>query len=218
MSEIDELEGTTVSDVAAARLLRGVLVLVVLAALVAAFIGAASWAVAAGDEEPPLGAVDIGYLQDMIDHHGQAIVISETYLADQPDGPAAPYAREVIQYQERDIDRMEAMLGSVGFDRGVEDRVGMVWMGEPYPVGEMPGMQPPALVDELDAATGTAADLLFFDLMTDHHIGGVHMAEYAADFAENPTVAQLAADTAYNQAIEVVEYDTARQRLGLPPR
>jgi uncharacterized protein (DUF305 family) len=218
MSEIDELERSTMSDVAAERLLRGVLVLVGLAALAAAFIGAASWALAADDEEPPLGAVDVGYLQDMIDHHGQALLISETYLADQPEGPAAPYAREVIQYQERDIARMEAMLDGIGFDRGVPDRMAMVWMGEPYPVGEMPGMQSRERIDELDAATGAEADLLFFDLMTDHHIGGVHMAEYAADFAENETVAQLAADTAYNQAIEVVEYDTSRQRLGIPPR
>lgn len=218
MDDVEELEVPSVSDETVERLLRAVLVVVGIAVLAGAFLGAANWALAADDVEPAMGAVDIGYLQDMIDHHDQAIVISDAYLANQPDGPVAPYAREVIQYQERDIGRMEAKLDEVGFERGVPDRIAMVWMGEPWPVGEMPGMQPLERIDELAAATGTEADQLFFDIMTDHHIGGVHMAEYAADFAETERVAQLAADTAYNQAIEVVEYDGARERLGLDPR
>ena len=218
MDEAERHAAPTVSDETVERLLRGVLLALACAALVAAFVGAANWALAADDREPALGAVDIGYLQDMIDHHAQAIVISDAYLEGQPDGPAAPYAREVIQFQERDIDRMDAQLVDVGFERGVPRRVAMVWMGEPSPVGEMPGMQPQERIDELVAASGTDADQLFFDIMTDHHLGGVHMAEYAADFAETDTVAQLAADTAHNQAIEVVEYDGARELLGLEPR
>jgi uncharacterized protein (DUF305 family) len=218
MDEVELPDAPDVADETIERLLRGVLVVIGLAAVIGVFIGAANWALAADDEEPALGPVDIGYLQDMIDHHTQAIEISETYLADQPDGDAAPYAREVIQFQERDIDRMAAQLALVGFERGLPDRVAMVWMGEPYPVGEMPGMQPRARLDGLAAASGADADQLFFDIMTDHHLGGVHMAEYAADFAATQTVAQLAADTAYNQAIEVVEYDGARERLGLTPR
>ncbi len=218
MSEVDAPLESGVSDETVERLLRIVLAVVGIAALAAAFVGAALWATAADDVEEVMGPVDIGYLQDMIDHHAQAIVISDAYLADQPDGPAAPYAREVIKYQERDIERMDAMLDQAGFDRGVPDRIAMVWMGEPWPVGEMPGMQPTARIDELSAATGQAADQLFFDIMTDHHLGGVHMAEYAADFADTDVVGRLAADTAYNQAIEVVEYDGARQRLGLQPR
>jgi uncharacterized protein (DUF305 family) len=218
MDDVELLEAPRVSDETIERLLRGLLAVLALAALAAAFIGAANWALAADDTEPALGAVDIGYLQDMIDHHAQAIEISEIYLADQPDGPIAPYAREVIQFQERDIVRMGAQLADIGFEQGLPDRVAMVWMGEPFPVGEMPGMQPEERLDELAAASGVEADQLFFDIMTDHHLGGVHMAEYAADFAATDTVARLAADTAYNQAIEVVEYDTARERLGLAPR
>jgi uncharacterized protein (DUF305 family) len=170
----------------------------------------------AGDDEPPVaGVVDIGYLQDMIDHHEQALLIADAYLANNPEGDAAPYASEVIMFQERDIGRMEAALDEAGFGRGVPGRTAMVWMSDPYPVDQMPGMQGQERIAELSTATGQDADRLFFAMMSEHHLGGVHMADFAADFADTEAVRVLAERTSYNQQIEVVEYDRAVERLGL---
>ena len=59
---------------------------------------------------------------------------------------------------------------------------------------------------------------MFFDLMSTHHLGGVHMADYAAATTPSRWLTTFAEAVSYGQQIEVVEYDQARQRFGLPPR
>jgi uncharacterized protein (DUF305 family) len=206
----------TLSDAAAERLLR--LVLLVLAAAVVAglFAAAGIWALR-GDEEPPapMNAVDVGFLQDMLDHHDQALVISNLYLDHSPQGDAAPYAREVIMFQTRDIGWMEDWLAEEGYARGAADRTAMQWMDEPTPVAEMPGMQSPQRLAQLSEARGAEADRLFFEIMTDHHIGGVHMGDHAAANGSRDEIVEFAESVARNQRIEVVEYRQAMERLGL---
>ena len=209
-----ELHEQTLSDEALHRILIGmaVAVLAIVAGLV--FVAGARWAVADTTEEP-YGNADIGFLQDMIDHHEQALVISQIYLDNNPDGTARSYAREVIVYQQREIERMEAWLDEAGVDRGAPGRTAMSWMGMPIAVEQMPGMQSAGRLAELEAATGRQADRLFFDIMSDHHLGGVHMADGAASRARRAEIREFASKMSYNQRIEMVEYDQAIRRLGL---
>lgn len=209
-------EVQVVSDAAMRRILvwMGIVGAVVIAAVV--FTAAARWALA--DNEPePFGNADIGFLQDMIDHHQQARLISNTYLAGNPDGDAAPYAREVVMFQEREIERMDAWLVDAGVTRGRPEREAMAWMGMPIAVASMPGMQDPAIIEQLAVATGAVADRMFFDIMSDHHVGGAHMADAAASGARRSDIRVFAEKMSYNQRIEVVEYDQAMRRLGLTP-
>ena len=74
----------------------------------------ANWLNESNSTEPPFGATEVGFLQDMIDHHEQGLLISETYLANNPDGDAASYARDVVLFQTRDIGRMENWLDDAG--------------------------------------------------------------------------------------------------------
>ena len=206
----------SLSDDAAQRLLRLVLVVLVTAGVTGLFAAAAIWAVGGDDEPPaPMNAVDIGFLQDMLDHHDQALLISDLYLDDNPDGDAAPYAREVIMFQERDITWMEAWLGDDGYARGEAGRTAMVWMNEPTPVAEMRGMQSSERLQELADASGPEADRLFFEIMTDHHLGGVHMADHAAANGARDEIMEFAESVSRNQRIEVIEYNLAVERLGL---
>ena len=125
----------SMSDDAAERLLRLVLIVLATAVVTGLFAAAAIWALGADDEPPaPMNAVDVGFLQDMLDHHDQALLISNLYLDDQPQGDAAPYAREVIMFQTRDIGWMEDWLAEEGYSRGAPDRTAMEWMDEPTPV------------------------------------------------------------------------------------
>jgi uncharacterized protein (DUF305 family) len=110
---------------------------------------------------------------------------------------------------------MEEWLAEAGLERGVPDRQAMIWMSEPSTVIEMPGMQDPSDIAALAAARGPEADARFFSLMSDHHLGGVHMADFAADNATTERIRDFAAAVSYNQSIEVVEYDGAVERLGL---
>jgi len=80
---------------------------------------------------------------------------------------------------------------------------------------QMPGLQSEAQIEALRAATGREADRLFLTMMADHHRGGIHMAEYAADHASQHKVRDLAQLMVTNQSSEVREYQLTAQRLGL---
>lgn len=206
----------SLSDEAAQRLLRLVLIVLVTAVVTGLFAGAAIWALGADDEPPaPMNSVDVGFLQDMLDHHEQALAISNLYLDNQPQGDAAPYAREVILFQTRDMGWMNDWLAEEGYGPGAPDRTAMVWMDEPTPVAEMPGMPTPERLQELSDANGTEADRLFFEIMSDHHLGGVHMADHAAANGAREEITGFAESVSRNQRIEVVEYQRAMERLGL---
>ncbi len=212
----DEAVDETLSDDAAQRLLRLVLIVLVTALVTGLFAGAALWALGGDDAPPtPMNAVDIGFLQDMLDHHDQALEISDRYLENNADGDAGAYAREVIMFQTRDIGWMEGWLAEEGYSRGAPDRIAMEWMDEPTPVAQMTGMQTPERLQELSDARGAEADRLFFEIMSDHHEGGVHMADHAAANGAREEITAFAASVSRNQALEVVEYQRAMERLGL---
>ena len=216
LADGEPVSDESLSDASVQRLLRLVLLALVTAVVTGLFAAATIWALGADDEPPaPMNAVDIGFLQDMLDHHNQALVISNLYLDNNADGDAAPYAREVIMFQTRDIGWMEDWLADDGYNRGEPDRTAMVWMDEPTPVAEMRGMQTPERRQELSDARGAEADRLFFDMMTAHHLGGVHMADHAAVNGARQEITDFAESVSRNQRIEVVEYRGAMERLGL---
>ena len=76
-------------------------------------------------------------------------------------------------------------------------------------------MQTPERLQELSDASGTEADRLFFEIMTDHHLGGVHMGDHAAANGAREEIVEFAESVSRNQRIEVVEYRQAMERLGL---
>jgi uncharacterized protein (DUF305 family) len=81
----------------------------------------------------------------------------------------------------------------------------MAWMGMPTTHEQMPGMASEEGLDALAAANGAAADDLFVDLMVDHHEGGVHMAEFAAEAAGSSEVRRMAESMAHSQQDEIAE-------------
>lgn len=208
------IDDEIVSDAAMRRIFVAMGVVAAIAVIGVLFVAAARWATA-DDGVEPFGNADIGFSQDMIDHHQQALLISNTYLDANPDGGAAPYAREVILFQEREIARMDAWLAEAGITRGTPGRQAMRWMGMPIAVEQMPGMQTQATINQLGNATGAEADRLFFEIMSEHHVGGAHMADAAAAGARRSEIREFAEKMAYNQRIEVVEYERAMERLGL---
>ena len=206
----------TISDEATQKLLKGVIIVMAAIVVIGLFAGAAIWALD-GDNEPaaPMNAVDVGFLHDMLDHHEQALLISNLYIDNNPDGDAVPYAEEIIMFQTRDMGWMRDWLADGGYTPGEPDRMAMQWMNEPVPVAEMTGMQTPERLAELADANGADADRLFFEIMTDHHLGGVHMADHAAANGARQEIIDFAESVSRNQRIEVVEYEGAVRRLGL---
>ncbi|HWL44238.1 MAG TPA: DUF305 domain-containing protein [Ilumatobacter sp.] len=211
--EIDDVD-EVVSDETLRRILTGMLVTLSVVAVAVVFIAGARWATT--DTAPePFGTADIGFLQDMIDHHQQALLLANTYLDANPDGDAAAYARDVLISQEWEIARMDEWLTQAGSSRGAAGRTAMTWMGMPTPVDQMPGMQPDDRIAELAAARGADADRLFFAIMSDHHLGGVHMADAVTTEGRRSDLREFATKMSRNQRVEVVEYRQAVERLGL---
>jgi uncharacterized protein (DUF305 family) len=179
--------------------------------------GAAGYFVGARESRPPdEGSVDVGFLQDMITHHEQAIEMALIEVADGAVPDVQAYDREILVFQSYEIGLMDRQLDQWGYERADRSPVAMDWMGMPVAPEEMPGMASEAEMDALADASGRDVDALFIQLMQDHHAGGRHMAEYAADHASSSFVRDLAARIGRNQRIEVGDLEAARERADLP--
>jgi len=180
-----------------------VIALVVAAALIAGMIG---WLIRDTTAQPDAGDVDVGFLQDMRIHHEQAVAMGLMYL-DRPDTDPGlrTVARSIVFGQALDIGRMIQLLRDADAPEAAESDEAMAWMGMPTTHEQMPGMASEERLDALGAASGDAADDLFVDLMVDHHEGGVHMAEFAAEAADSGEVRRMAESMAHSQQDEIGE-------------
>lgn len=164
---------------------------------------------------PGVGSVDVGFLQDMISHHEQAIQMANVEIVDGAEPGVQVFAREIVLFQSYEIGLMERQLGQWGYRRENRPERAMAWMDMSVAVEDMPGLATEKETDALSDLTGRDTDALFLKLIQDHHAGGVHMAEYAAKHASNPFVRDIAARMARNQRIEIGELEAARKRTGL---
>jgi len=172
-------------------------------ALIAGMIG---WLIADTAAEPDANDVDVGFLQDMRDHHDQAIQMSLIYLTRPDTAPGLrTVARNVLVGQAVDSGRMIQLLRDLDAPEAADSEEAMAWMGMPTPRDQMVGMAPEEQLEELGAASGADADRLFVELMSAHHQGGIHMAEFAATEAANEEVREMAASMADSQAEEIIE-------------
>ncbi len=180
-------------------------VMVVTAALIAAMVG---WMIGDSGTGRDAGAVDVGFLQDMREHHEQAVQISFVFLdLDDTEPGLRTVARSIVVGQEIEIGRMVQLLRDFGESEVNEGDTSMAWMGHSVPVGEMPGIATNAEIDELGATSGAEADRLFVELMVRHHEGGIEMAEYAAANASVDEVRSMAAAIADGQRDEIIEIE-----------
>lgn len=182
-----------------------------------AFFGAAVtyFGVERADAPPAASSADVGFLQDMITHHEQALALSTSELLNGDASAVQLFAREILQQQSYEIGMMDRRLAEWGFSRQNRPDVAMEWMGMTFAPDEMPGMADSDELVALRNAEGEDADALFLALMADHHRGGAAMAQAAAESASDPWVRDLAERMARNQAIEINEMDAARERVGL---
>lgn len=187
----------------------------IILALALAFLGG-SVGYVIGDGRPPgESSTDVGFLRDMIDHHEQAVLMARLTLMKDVDPITRSFADEVVVFQMREIGLMDAQLDAWGHTRGDLERDAMTWMGMNSAVSAMPGMQSPEAIQALIDADGLEADRLFLTMMREHHRGGLHMADHAAEHADSGRVRTLARRMADLQRSEVGEYTLQLEKLGL---
>jgi uncharacterized protein (DUF305 family) len=186
--------------------------LVLAAAL--AFLGFAVGVFVSRDDPPSESSVDVGFYRDMVAHHEQALSLATLELANGENATVRSYAREVLTFQSYEVGVMRQTLANWDLAPEQQSDVAMAWMDMPVAIDQMPGYVSDEQMDELNQARGEAADSLFLELMAEHHRGGLHMAEYAAEHAGDEGVRQMAARMAHNQAQEINEYRSTARRLG----
>ena len=160
-------------------------------------------------------SAEVGFLLDMIAHHEQAIEMSRVALAASMPVGVESFAIEVVADQQYEVGVMEALLHRWGHPRQDGDDLSMGWMGAPVADDRMPGLASPEAMASLADARGDEAAAWWLSLMTNHHEGGVHMADAAVERVSDPYVKALAERMARNQAMEINEYASARRRNGL---
>ncbi|RMI37907.1 DUF305 domain-containing protein [Streptomyces triticirhizae] len=149
-------------------------------------------------------AADIGYMHRMVDHHGQALQMSELALERAENEAVRGIAERIAASQGPEIEVMRAWLDDRGAGGEPGDHEGHGDHGEHGGEGEaMPGMARPEELAELAAAEGVAFDALFLELMTRHHEGAVTMAAEVLGTTTDQTVEQLATDVIATQNAEI---------------
>jgi uncharacterized protein (DUF305 family) len=174
--------------------------------LAVAFLGFAAGVVTTQDRAPAADSVDVGFLQDMLTHHDQAIQMARVTLAYGEDPVVNSYAQDVLADQSYETGVMTRMLAEWGYTRDDRSDQAMAWMDTAVPVAEMPGLLSDDEMATFKAARGRDVDRLFLQDMAEHHRGGIHMAEAAAETAGSADVRELAQRMAHNQAGEIDEY------------
>lgn len=188
---------------------------VALVVAVAFLGGAIGWAIGQRRVDP-FSATDVGFMQDMGLHHEQAIQMSILLLDKEGiDDDLRSFAIEYLVGQRYEQGIFNGLLDRFGHSSDPGDTV-MGWMGPPVPADQMEGLATDAQMADLRAATGTEAESLFIALMSEHHLGGLHMADEEARKGHDKTVRNLALAMVKTQRGEVIDLDRYRRNHDLP--
>jgi uncharacterized protein (DUF305 family) len=176
----------------------------------------------AGDQ-PSTDSVEAGFARDMQVHHAQAVEMSYAVTLATDDDEVRQIAFDILTSQQGQIGRMagwlvdwdlsphspEPVMAWMSSDAGDgHDMEGMDHSGDGDDTAEddgalMPGMATDAEMQQLRESSGRRAEILFLQLMVDHHRGGVDMAAYAAEHASDDEVALFADQVATGQAADI---------------
>jgi len=141
-------------------------------------------------------AEDAAFVQMMVPHHSQALVMSALAPSRAQDPQVRALAERIGAAQQPEIELMTAWMEQ----QGVEPMDGMDGMDG---MSGMEGMLSPEELEELASARGREFDRLFLEGMIRHHEGAVTMADEVAVGGTALQVNELAADVAAGQSAEV---------------
>ncbi|WP_228183407.1 DUF305 domain-containing protein [Streptomyces anulatus] len=138
-------------------------------------------------------SADFRYAQMMIEHHGQALVMTELVPERASADTVKRLADRISAGQKPEIGAMEGWLKRNGGDRRKEH----------HDHNGMPGMATDAQIEKLRAAEGKAFDKLFLELMITHHQGAITMATEALTEGNDVIVEEMASDVVAQQTVEI---------------
>ncbi|MDG9706901.1 DUF305 domain-containing protein [Streptomyces sp. DH10] len=138
-------------------------------------------------------SADVSYARMMIEHHAQALVMTELAPERAESAKVKGIAARIAAAQKPEIEAMKGWLKSHG--KPLE--------AERHEHATMPGMATEAQLKELRAADGKAFDQLFLTLMTTHHQGAVTMAADVKGQGNNIRIEEMADEVIAQQTSEI---------------
>ena len=149
---------------------------------------------------------DVAFMQGMIPHHEQALMMAELVSERTNQAELGEIAGRIKASQKDEIEFMQGWLN----DRNEPIASSDMHMGHSqtaHPDGHvMKGMATPEQMAELAAANATAFDRLFLQLMITHHEGAVEMVEHLLDqpgSAYDPVLFEFVGDVKNDQRVEI---------------
>lgn len=148
-------------------------------------------------------AADVAFSTGTILHHAQAIEMADLALKQATDAKVKALARKVKAAQVPEIARMSGWLKAWGAQ--VPGTAGGHDMSDS---GGQMGMMSAQEMTDLDAATGSAFDRMWLQMMTRHHQGAVAMARTELAQGANPEGKRLAQSIIDSQTTEIAEMNS----------
>jgi uncharacterized protein (DUF305 family) len=151
-------------------------------------------------ETPTYTEADVAFVQNMIQHHEQALAMT-AMVAERASSPDLPKLAERMDISQRDeLSQLDTWLTTRGVVPDENDQ------HESEHAESMPGMLTDAELAALERARGRDFDLLFLQFMIRHHEGAVVMVEdllHDETGGQESAVFQLAQHIASDQQIEI---------------
>ena len=154
---------------------------------------------------PPESQADVEFMQGMIVHHAQAVVMTALIPSHTQNKDLRLLGARISRSQSDEIKLMQRWLATRGQPVSLS-MAGMPGMGNPGHPMLMPGMLTPEQMDALRKAKGAEFDRLFLTGMIQHHGGALIMVKQLFD---NPGAGQdaelfnFATDVDTGQRVEI---------------
>lgn len=183
--------------------------------------------VSEGDDQPlsvpAADSADAGFARDMAVHHQQAVEMAYIVRDRTADEDIRRLAYDIAQTQANQRGMLLGWLDLWGLPKISPDGY-MAWMRsghgghQPKDGALMPGMATATELDRLGELEGDQAEILFLQLMIDHHVGGIDMARACASQCEVDTEQKLARAMVEGQQSETELMTSLLEERGAAPR
>ena len=168
---------------------------------------------------------DVKFLQGMIVHHQQAILMSSLAPKRTNNQIILDLALRIDVSQEDEINFMESWLKdrgeSVPYHHSMDDMNHMGGMHDMHMHLDMVGMATPKQLEDLRNSKSTDFDRLFLQLMIAHHDGALVMVKDLKGFVGStydPVLNEFVADLVNDQGVEIERMNTIAVGLSDDPR
>ncbi|MEU3182984.1 DUF305 domain-containing protein [Streptomyces sp. NPDC006923] len=214
-------------------------VLALLFAGTATVVGAGRDDGPAAPRTPAADSVEAGFARDMAVHHQQAVEMSFIVRDSTDDEDVRRLAYDIANTQANQRGMLLGWLDMWGLPKVQADQEPMAWMRmpmdmdmgpddagmdhgqaghRPHDGSLMPGMATKTELEQLRRARGKQAEILYLQLMTDHHKGGVSMAQGCARMCAVGTERKLAEGMVAAQQSELGLMADLLKERGAKPR